>query len=872
MRKTERKMKRFLSVFLSFCMIFAMMTGMEGSPVRADMDEEDEGHSVAVYDCVWFGSYPQSEVKKGSELYETLSGLGESSWNSYRETLYQGKRYRRMKAYQANQYRLKDENYFLWGTVKEWRYFVYEPIKWRILSRENGKALLLADQAIDSGQYGGRRWESSTLRKWLNTETSNNNLASDRFYFMCYAFTLQEQTAIVSREVPADDSEGDPVTDRVSLPDMKELTNTEYGFKEPAQQKDDARSCTMTEFAFAMGAQSNGGSMSGSYWLRYHPGEWEKCIGYTGMYMKNRQIADTCSDICIRPMLMLDLSKTSCYEDAGKIDFSLPEGERVSERASTDPLRGCISYINGTGMYAWECVWWGRYPGQEVTEDNHWLLYQKIFSQPETEWKDDLLTLDDGQYLRAGPAGKKHYFAIQSVRWRVVQREEQGITLMADTCLDAGGYRDGTETAVWRESALSKWLNASGGLLGMLCTDQEKSLLKSTESGEKVTLPDPADEKSVEIRANGVFSDYARAVYQWKKNDEDISDEILKKNGWWLQSSLTDKNAGTYACFLTEDTLPDIYEEVNNGSAAETQSTIRGIQPVIVLPLSVEKDLVRAGYTLGTGVRDIIDIRNSTLPVSHPEPPAPSQTATSPAITTSPEIWKSPQPTKPLHTDEPLPAMKTPEAEESLQEENTKVSGEDFSSNIVRGMMISETGKGAVRLSWNVYTDAQGYEVVRKENDGRVQRIAIVSKRKKRYFDYTVKPKVTYYYSVRAYRRNGKQWQYSGYAGWQPIRLSVSISRPVLKVMRQKKKQLFHIRHGDDICGLSLEMKSAGGKYRIVKLGRQNRWLKTVGASTSFTMRIGSAKGIYYCRVRTYVIRDGNKYYSRYSKKKKITL
>ena len=89
MHKTERKFHQFLSVFLSFCMIFALTVGNYGDYVRADSDDENEGKSTASYDCVWFGQYPQSEVPQGSELYQTLSGLTESSWNSCRETLYQ---------------------------------------------------------------------------------------------------------------------------------------------------------------------------------------------------------------------------------------------------------------------------------------------------------------------------------------------------------------------------------------------------------------------------------------------------------------------------------------------------------------------------------------------------------------------------------------------------------------------------------------------------------------------------------------------------------------------------------------------------------------------------------------------------------------
>lgn len=960
MRKTERKFYTFLSVFLSFCLIFTMTAGgfisSAGAEVQEDDGEEDEGKSTASYDCVWFGQYPQSEVKMGTEMYDKLSALEESAWNSYRETIYQGKRYRRMKAYQAHQYRLKDSGYFQWGTIKEWRYFVYEPIKWRVLSRQDGKALLLADQAVDSGEYGGSSWSSCKLRKWLNTEASINNLGSNQFYFQCYAFSEEEQSAIVERQVPAEDPAkgSETVMDRVTLPDMAELTDSAYGFKDTAEQMDDARSCTMTEFAFAMGAQSNSGCMSGAYWLRYHPGSWENCVGYTGMYMRDHMIADTCYDICIRPMLVLDLSQTACYEDAGTVDFNLPEGQRYREKAYSDPLRGGFPFLYGTGWHAWDCVWWGSYPGQEVTGEKSWELYCRIQAQPESAWKENVLNLSDGRYLRAGPESDRRYFAIQPVRWRVIRRNEQGILLMADECMDIRRYRDPGQAVLWKDSSLQSWLVSRDGMLGTLCSVEEQSLLQPVRDAV-ISLPDKEDTGTVLVKANGGFSDYAKAVWCWNKSGSNTVERDMQKAGWWLADSTGKTTAGWYACISTEETKPKIYEEPYMDQVAEADTSLRGIVSVISLPLSAEKDLVRAGITMEEGKRSIMETEGSRIPISYPQDtPEPSMPSSEAAVTSSPAVseapqetpiqtgnpggqpspeqpetsypgqtpdggeavvtqppgygspqpsgtvipqssdpppgYNSPQPTsdpqspgydspQPSDADMPKPSSDPPPPDFATSQPSLEIQTppaatgslepsdfQTFTDNSLEGISLKRGSLGQVIIGWKAYAGAQGYEIFCKKGSGAGKRIAVVSAWKKFYEDFGIREKGIYYYAVRAYCRNGTKWYYSGYGTWEPIQISISVKRPVLRISHRKQKLLFRIRHDNNVCGVSLEMRSGRKRYRQIRLGSQSRWIKTYGSDTAFSMRVGDARGKYSFRVRTYVINRKKKYYSRYSK------
>ena len=77
----------------------------------------------------------------------------------YIDKEYNGEKYRGVyfteyrphsRSYSGAKYSEQDDNGYYTGVIY---WFKYEPIKWSILSEENGKALLLAGIALDSYQY-----------------------------------------------------------------------------------------------------------------------------------------------------------------------------------------------------------------------------------------------------------------------------------------------------------------------------------------------------------------------------------------------------------------------------------------------------------------------------------------------------------------------------------------------------------------------------------------------------------------------------------------------------------------------------------------------------------------------------------------------
>ena len=62
---------------------------------RIKTDSSMEAGQKVTWDCVWFGSYPQSEVISSDPIYSTLQNV--DGWDSNNDITISGNRYRRMK-------------------------------------------------------------------------------------------------------------------------------------------------------------------------------------------------------------------------------------------------------------------------------------------------------------------------------------------------------------------------------------------------------------------------------------------------------------------------------------------------------------------------------------------------------------------------------------------------------------------------------------------------------------------------------------------------------------------------------------------------------------------------------------------------------
>ena len=292
----------------------------------------DAGQKVT-WDCVYFGSYPQSEVtSKDGSIYNTLKNA--TGWDENNDITIGGTKYRRLKGEDATYCATSDSSsyYYNWNaSYKTYHYFKYQPIKWRVLNRNGNDALLLADVALDDQEYNTNyeyvTWESSRIRSWLNGYGASVNQPKtdySRKNFIDSAFTSTQRSAIKTTNVVNNNNinygtaGGNNTSDKVFLLSESEVYNTDtaasYGFAKDNDTYDEARRSRCSTYAYAMGTwrhhegytKYNGNIW---WWLR-SPGDNSysaAVVDYSGgVHRSGPNVYG--SDDGVRPALHLNLS------------------------------------------------------------------------------------------------------------------------------------------------------------------------------------------------------------------------------------------------------------------------------------------------------------------------------------------------------------------------------------------------------------------------------------------------------------------------------------------------------------------------------------------------------------------------------------
>ena len=339
----------------------------------------DAGQRVT-WDCVWFGSYPQSEVtEKDGDLYNTLKNV--TGWDSNNDITIGNIKYRRLKGKDATYSTSSSSPYYNWNNdYNTYHYFKYEPIKWRVLSVDGTDALLLADVALDDQRYNlnynSVTRATSSIRSWLNGYgVSANEPQKDYSHknFLNAAFSSEEKNAIKITNVINDNNisygiaGGNTTSDKVFLLSESEVYHTDtaekYGFTKTYSIYDEARRSRCSTYAHAMGIFRYN-STSESYkkyngniwwWLRSPGGDSYKAAGVDedgGVSMYGGYVSDDYEGL--RPALHLNLSSSNLYSYAGTVS-SADMAEKTyiesyhtgSYNVSTDTSGNLYAMIDG---------------------------------------------------------------------------------------------------------------------------------------------------------------------------------------------------------------------------------------------------------------------------------------------------------------------------------------------------------------------------------------------------------------------------------------------------------------------------------------------------------------------------------------------
>ena len=259
---------------------------------KVEDDSSTESGKKVTWDCLWFGSYPQSQITaEDGEIYTILTNI--DNWNKNGDVIIENTKYHK--------------------TEKD--YFKYEPIKWRVLQSENGEALLLSDVILDKQLYNENdkyvTWEKSSLRAWLNKK------------FIKRAFIDEERekiniTEIINQDNPVYGTEGGNNTfDKIFLLSLSEVSEQQdgekYGFLD-----DEIRACGKSDF-----------SKTGSWW-------WLRSPGYASdsaaVVSSRGWVARSGRDVYyfydgVRPALHLNLSSSNLFSYAGTVSSAGTKNE-----------------------------------------------------------------------------------------------------------------------------------------------------------------------------------------------------------------------------------------------------------------------------------------------------------------------------------------------------------------------------------------------------------------------------------------------------------------------------------------------------------------------------------------------------------------
>ena len=175
---------------------------------------------------IYFGEYPQTLKDSSVTVSDSVDSRGYflGSDNAY---------YAKLTAtpYESG-YKFSTAATVTSGTVY---YFKVEPLKWRVLSENNGDALLLCESIIDSGRYddASNNYEASEIRAWLNAEFYNTAFNSTEKNFIQ---TINVDNSLSSTGYSANSFVCSNTSDKVYLLSYADVVNTLYGFTDDASR------------------------------------------------------------------------------------------------------------------------------------------------------------------------------------------------------------------------------------------------------------------------------------------------------------------------------------------------------------------------------------------------------------------------------------------------------------------------------------------------------------------------------------------------------------------------------------------------------------------------------------------------------------
>ena len=201
-----------------------------------------------------------------------------------------------------------------------------EPIKWRVLSNDGSKALLISDKVLDFKHYhntaGAITWATCDLRNWLNTTFYNK------------AFDSSEKAAIKKETISSDGS--------IDTEDNVFLLS---GGEASSLFSNDNDRIGFTTF-YTRSVELNGTKLQLFYnfcsywWLRGERGDAAHAAMVTslGTAPGNMEVEDVDGYCAVRPAIYIDLTSAYCTANESNVTYNLDGGDWVKDNTTWKEL------------------------------------------------------------------------------------------------------------------------------------------------------------------------------------------------------------------------------------------------------------------------------------------------------------------------------------------------------------------------------------------------------------------------------------------------------------------------------------------------------------------------------------------------------
>lgn len=420
----------------------------------------DEDTKSTVYSCIYFGSYPQTQII-GERLTDAIIN---ADYDESGDALVDGNKYHRI------------ENIF--GTS----YFLYEPIKWKVIENSEGYIVAMAEKGLDYcsyyeakekseentvdvqdltdeelENYKDRRvaynavsWEKSTIRSWLNSYGKKKNAAKQSYEkdgegFFYTAFSRVEQKDMKNtqefEEMEVSQYLSNAKGDKVVLLNLTGVLKKKYGFtsKESASI---GRILERTDYATERGREVNDKfSDKGAWWIAN--GLEEGVIQYiTEKGAIQAEGTSSYHSMLVRPVIVIDENSEN-IKDAGKVAVSNKDGDSISVQLKADTHASLNDEKNGY---------------KDATIE----IFVKNIGLEPVQTIDAILEFEDGEEILDGE-NSIHFTNIDSgaeknIAWKfAIKPQKKGVTAkytikivgdnLAETSLKNEIYIPGVETS-----------------------------------------------------------------------------------------------------------------------------------------------------------------------------------------------------------------------------------------------------------------------------------------------------------------------------------------------------------------------------------------------------------------------------------------